>query len=59
MSGAVGGECDVWRGIAESGYMPGSAVYALRVALAGPPFGARRGRRGGYPVPLLRQPRAV
>ena len=40
MSGAVGGECDVWRGIAESGYMPGSAVYALRVALAGPPFGA-------------------
>ena len=40
MSGAVGGECDVWRGIAESGYMPGSAVYALRVALAGRPFGA-------------------
>ena len=40
MSGAVGGECDVWRGIAESGYMPGSAVYALGVALAGPPFGA-------------------
>ena len=40
MSGAVGGECDVWRGIAESGYMPGSAVYALRVALAGPSFGA-------------------
>ena len=44
VSGAAGGECDVWQGIAESGYMTGSAVYALRVSLAGPPFGAPAGQ---------------